>query len=97
MIMSLEELWFQTSDMNTQRSVGGGGGVRISHAARPWIRHGMISFQCDDDQKKVRNEQNVCLLIKQREDGKKHENKRFLTRALPKPPFFDAQLIYFIH
>ena len=26
MIMSLEELWFQTSDMNTQRSVGGGGG-----------------------------------------------------------------------
>ena len=25
MIMSLEELWFQTSDMNTQRSVGGGG------------------------------------------------------------------------
>ena len=24
MIMSLEELWFQTSDMNTQRSVGGG-------------------------------------------------------------------------
>ena len=44
MIMSLEELWFQTSDMNTQRSVGGGG-VRISHAALPWIRHGMISFQ----------------------------------------------------
>ena len=26
MIMSLEELWFQTSDMNTQRSVGRGGG-----------------------------------------------------------------------
>ena len=24
--MSLEELWFQTSDMNTQRSVGGGFG-----------------------------------------------------------------------
>ena len=93
--MSLEEVWFQTSNMNTQRS--GGGWVRISHAALPWIRHGMISFQCDEDQKKVRNEQNVCLLIKQREDGKEHEHKRSLTRALSKPPFFDAQLIYFIH
>ena len=95
--MSLEELWFQTSDMNTQRSSGGKGGGGGNQPCLPWIRHRMISFQCDEDQKNVRNEQNVCLLIKQREDGKKHENKRFLTRALPKPPFFDAQLIYFIH
>ena len=95
--MSLEELWFQTSDMNTQKSGGGKGGGGGNRPCLPWIRHRMISFQCDEDQKKVRNEQNACLLIKQREDGKKHENKRFLTRALPKPPFFDAQLIYFIH
>ena len=71
-------------------------GVRISHAV-PWIRHGMISFQCDEDQKKVRNEQNACLLIKQREDGKTLKNKCSLTRALSKPPFFDAQFIYFVH
>ena len=53
----------------------------------------MISFQCDEDQKKVRNEQNACLITKQRENGK----KRSLTRALSKPPFFDVQFIYFIH
>ena len=94
--MSLEELWFQTSDMNTQRSGGSKGGGRGNQPCLPWIRHG-ISFQCDEDQKKVRNEQNACLLIKQREDGKKHENKCSLTRALSKPPFFDAQFIYFIH
>ena len=95
--MSLEELWFQTSDMNTQRSSGGKGGGGGNQPCLPWIRHGMISFQCDEDQKKVRNEQNACLLIKQREDGKKHENKCSLTRALSKPPFFDARFIYFIH
>ena len=97
--MSLEELWFQTSDMNTQRSGGGkgGGGGGRNQPYLTWICHGMISFQCDEDQKKVRNEQNACLLIKQRENGKTLENKCSLTRALSKPPFFDAQFIYFVH
>ena len=95
--MSLEELWFQTSDMNTQRSGGGKGGGGGNQPCLPWIRHGMISFQCDEDQKKVRNEQNACLLIKQREDGKTLENKCSITRALSKPPFIDAQFIYFFH
>ena len=95
--MSLEELWFQTSDMNTQRSSGGKGGGGGNQPCLPWIRHGMISFQCDEDQKKVRNEQNACLLIKQREDGKTLENKCSITRALSKPPFIDAQFIYFFH
>ena len=83
--------------MNTQRSGGGKGGGGGNQPCLPWIRHGMISFQCDEDQKKVRNEQNACLLIKRREDGKTLENKCSLTRALSKPPFFDAQFIYFIH
>ena len=97
MIMSLEELWFQTSNMNTQRS-GGGGGVGSDQPCRATLdppRDDKLSMRRRPE--KVRNKQNVCLLIKQREDGKKHENKRSLTRALPKPPFFDAQLIYFIH
>ena len=90
--MSLEEPWFQTSDMNTQRSSGGKGGGGGNQPCLPWVRHGMINFQCDEDQKKVRNEQTACLLIKQREDG-----KNMKIWALSKPPFFDAQFIYFIH
>ena len=67
MIMSLEELWFQTSDMNAQRSGGGEGGGGGNQPCLPWIRHGMISFQCDEDQKKVRNEQNASSNQTERE------------------------------
>ena len=96
--MSLEELWFQSSNMNTQRSGGvEGGGVRISHAALPWIRHEIkFSMRRRSEKRKERTERK-CLLIKEREDGEKHESKRSLTRGLFKPPFFEAQFIYSIH
>ena len=96
MIMSLEELWFQTSDMNTQKSVGGGGGGsdQPCRATLGPPRDDKLSIRRRPEKSEERTER---VSSNQTERGKKHENKRSLTRALSKPPFFDAQLIYFIH
>ena len=98
--MSLEELWFQSSNMNTQRSGGveggGGGSDQSCCTTLDPPRDYKFSMRRRSEKRKERTERK-CLLIKQREDGEKHESKRSLTRGLFKPPFFEAQFIYSIH